>query len=137
MPPDRASDMRLTVNLPTEVVVDARAVHIAAEGPQGHFTLLPRHIDFVSLIVPGIFTYRVTEDGRDRYLGVDDGMLVKCGRHVRVALRDAVAGDDLGQLREEVERRFIAIDEEVRQARSALARLEAGAVRRLIELEKS
>jgi len=137
MPPDRTSDMRLTVNLPTEVVVEVRAVHIAAEGPEGHFTLLPRHIDFVSLIVPGVFTYRTTADGEDRYLGVDEGMLVKCGRHVRVALRDAVAGDNLGELRDEVERRFVVIDEEVRQARSALARLEAGAVRRLIELEKS
>ncbi len=56
---------------------------------------------------------------------------------MRVALRDAVAGEDLSNLREQVERRFVEIDEEMRQARSALARLEAGAVRRLVELEKS
>lgn len=128
--------MRLTVNVPTEVVVDTSAVHVAAEGPEGHFVLLPRHIDFVSLIVPGILTYRALDEPRERYLGVDEGVLVKCGAEVRLALRDAVAGDDLQDLRRLVERRYIELDEEVRLARSALARLEAGAVRRFIKLEK-
>jgi len=129
--------MHLTVDLPTKVLVDANVNYIATEAPEGHFTLLPRHIDYVSLIVPGIFIYRSTDSDRDRYLGVDEGILIKCGRNVRVALRDAVAGEDLSRLREQVERRFVEIDEEMRQARSALARLEAGAVRRLVELEKS
>ena len=136
MPPEQNDPMRLNVDLPTERIVDQVVARIAAEGPEGHFTLLPRHIDFVSLIVPGILTYRGADEDRDRYLGVDEGVLVKCGSVVRVALRDAVAGDDLEHLRDVVERRFVELDEEVRQARSALARLEAGAVRRFIELEK-
>jgi F-type H+-transporting ATPase subunit epsilon len=136
MPPEHTDWMHLTVNLPTERIVNERAVHIAAEGPEGHFTLLPRHIDFVSLIVPGILSYQSQDDGRDRYLGVDEGVLVKCGSRVRVALRDAVAGDNLEELRGIVERRFVELDEESRQARSALARLEAGAVRRFVEMEK-
>jgi F-type H+-transporting ATPase subunit epsilon len=46
-----------------------------------------------------------------------------------------VRGDDLASLRATVEREFLQLDDRERTARSALARLEAGVVRRFVELE--
>lgn len=132
-----AKIVRLRVLLPTQVLVDCAVTKVLAEGPEGEFALLPRHADYVTAVPPGLLIYwpeEHTGDLTERYLGVDGGVLVKQGTKVDVALRDAIAGDDLAQLRALVERRFRQLDEHQRQARSALARLEAGVVRRFIEL---
>ena len=50
------------------------------------------------------------------------------------ATRNAIAGTDLDTLSRLVAREFLELDERERLARSALARLEAGAARRLLEL---
>ena len=129
--------MRLKVSLPTEILVDADAQKVIAEGPEGQFCLLPRHADYTALVVPGVLIYvPAGADGAERYLGVDEGVLVKRARDVMVSLRDAVAGDDRAELRRVVARRFRQLDERERQARSALARLEAGVMRRFTELEE-
>lgn len=118
------------------VCVDRPVRRIVAEGPDGRFGMLPGHIDFVSALVPGILLYE-TEDGSERFVAVNSGTLVKCSDEVRVAVRGAVEGDDLGALRKRVEAEFRQHDEEERDARAALARLEAGVVRRFRDLGAS
>lgn len=127
--------MSLRIVTPTETVVDARAARIVAEAPNGSFGLLPRHVDFVSALVPGVLVFE-EEGGRERFVGLDQGTLVKRGREVLVSTRDALSGDDLGTLEARVARSFLEIDEHERVARSALARLEAGMVRRFLDLER-
>lgn len=133
----RAADgeMHLRVLLPTQVLLDRPVAKIVAEAENGHFGLLPRHIDFVAALVPGVLAY-VTPEGAERYLGIDEGILVKCAGRVMLSTRDAVQGDDLESLRQTVRRRYLELDERERAARSALARLEAGVVRRFIELRE-
>lgn len=125
--------MRLEVMVPSRVVVRDDAASVVAEGAEGSFGLLPRHVDYVSALVPGILTYRREEDGAERILALDHGTLVKAGSEVLVSVRDAVEGDDLESLRETVERRFRTLDRREREARSALATLEARFIRRFLE----
>lgn len=127
--------MRLKVLLPHEVLVDEEASKIIAEAENGSFCLKPRHVDFVSALTAGLLTF-VDGSGAEVFLAVDEGILVKCGDEVLVSCRNAVRGDDLGQLQEIVDERFKQLDEQERMARSAVARLEAGVVRRFIEFEK-
>jgi F-type H+-transporting ATPase subunit epsilon len=127
--------MRLKVLLPTQVLVDQEVGKIVAEGQNGSFGMLPHHIDFVAALVPGVLLYEV-EGGDEAYLGTDEGILVKCGSEVLVSTRNAVAGEDLHTLRRSVRERYLELDERERLARSALARLEAGVVRRFIELQE-
>jgi F-type H+-transporting ATPase subunit epsilon len=127
--------MKLKVLLPTEILVEEPVVKVTAEAENGSFTLLPRHIDFVAALVPGLL-YFVTEDDREEFVAVDEGILVKCGSDVLVSTREAALGPDLGKLREMVDRQFLALDEHEKIARSAFARLEADLVRRFLELEK-
>jgi F-type H+-transporting ATPase subunit epsilon len=127
--------VRLKVLIPTQVLVDREVGKIVAEALNGSFGMLPRHIDFATALTPGILLY-VDDDGIERYLGVDEGILVKCAEEVLVSVRNAVAGDDLETLRHAVRERFLELDERESSARSALARLEAGVVRRFIELQE-
>lgn len=127
--------MRLRILLPTEVLVDANVSKVVAEAENGSFGLLPRHIDVVTALVPGILAY-VDSDGRQQLVGVDDGILVKCGDEVRVATGRAIRGTNLTTLKREVDRWFLEIDEQAAMARTAMARLEAGVIRRFTELRQ-
>ncbi|MFW6181098.1 MAG: F0F1 ATP synthase subunit epsilon, partial [Spirochaetota bacterium] len=72
--------------------------------------------------------------GREVFLAVNGGTLVKRGRRVNVATREAVQGKELGKLREAVDLQFLQVDERERKARSALSKMEASFARRFLEM---
>jgi F-type H+-transporting ATPase subunit epsilon len=127
--------MRLKIITPDTQVVDRDARKVIAEAPNGSFCLLPRHIDFVAALVPGILIYE-TPENQEVFLAVDEGLLVKCGDDVRVAVANAVEASELARLRETVEERFKEIDEHERRAMKAVSKIEAGFVRRFLEIQR-
>jgi F-type H+-transporting ATPase subunit epsilon len=132
---DNTVRMHLKVLVPTEVLVDEAVVKVIAEAQNGAFCLLPRHIDFVAALVPGILCF-CPKEGQERYAAVDEGILVKCGAEVLVSTLNGVQGTDLDRLKDLVDETFLELDEHERKARTALARLEAGTLRGFIELQE-
>jgi len=124
--------MNLKVLLATEILIDQEVTKVVAEAENGSFCLLPRHVDFLSALVPGIFSF-VTPQGVEQFLAVDEGILIKCGPEVLVSTRNAVRGPDLGMLEQTVEESFLALDEREKMARLAVAKLETNFIRRLME----
>ncbi len=125
--------MRLQVLLPDRRLIDAQVQKIFAESGMGFFTLLPRHIDLVTTIEPGLLTY-TTMDEQEIHLAVDHGILVKRAADVLVSVNRAMCGEDLRTLQQVVRDEFHELDERERKARSALADLQADMVRYFIEL---
>jgi len=127
--------MTLKVRLPAAVLFEEEVSRIRAEAENGWFGLLPKHVDFVTALVPGVLTFEPV--GRpEEYLAVDRGVLVKCGREVSVSTRQAVRGTSLDQLKQQVERQFLLQRERERAAKALESKLEADLVRRLLEAEK-
>lgn len=127
--------MKLKVLLPTEVLIDEEIIKVTAEGENGFFCLEPRHVDFVSALVPGLLSYE-DESGEEKFIAVDEGVLVKSGSNVLVSTSNAAAGPDLGSLKDMVEKKFSVLDERERSSRSAVAKLEANFVRKFLDLGK-
>ncbi len=127
--------MKLRVFQPSEVFLDQDVDKVSAEGPEGLFGIRPRHLDMAAALVPGILTYWPL-GGRENFMAVNGGILVKQGDSVLVATRMAVSGE-LGLLQETVNRFINDLDERERKARSAVARLEADFVRRFVEFGKN
>lgn len=127
--------MRLKLLLPSEVLIDEPVQKVIAQGRNGSFCLEPRHVDFVSALVPGILQF-IDAHGQEMFVAVDEGILVKCADEVLVSAYNAVRGDDLATLKDTVVKRFRQLDESERIARSALARLEAGVVRRFTQMQE-
>ncbi len=127
--------MRLKVVLPTDIVIDKEVIKVIAEAENGSFCLLPRHIGFVSVLVPGLLSY-VCPGGQEEFIAVDKGILIKCGPDVVVSTGQALAGADLGMLKRAIENKFNLMDERQKKANSAVAKLEANLVRRFLELER-
>lgn len=125
--------MRLKVLLPAAVAIDVAAGKVSAEGLQGHFTLLPRHVDTMAVLVPGLLAW--DEAGVEQFAAVDGGVLVKRGAEVIIGTSRAVRSGDLGALRRTLEEDFRALDERERAARNAISRLEVDFIQRFLEIE--
>jgi len=122
--------MNLKVLLPFQVFAEKTGVlSIAAETREGSFGLLPHRLDCVAVLVPGILTYQ-TDSAGEIFVAVDEGVLVKTGPDVLVSVRRAIGGTDLGQLRDAVEKEFLALDDHEKSVRSVVAKLETGFLRR-------
>lgn len=125
-----------SIYLPTEIYWQSDGIaKIIAEGLEGYFTLLPRHIDYVSVMVPGIL---LMEDNRNKeyYFAVDHGTLIKEGEKVSISTRNCVKGDDIETLAKIVEEQFEQLDDLEKKARTALAGLEHSMIQRFAELKK-
>lgn len=125
--------MRLKVVAPTSIILDEEVVKVVAEAENGLFCLLPRHIDVVAALVPGILAF-VTKEGREGFAAVDEGILIKVGGEVLVSTRSGLGGSELGILRETLEQEYRQKGERERKALAAGARLEADIVRKFMEL---
>ncbi len=126
--------MRLQIVVPQETVVDASGVlRLQVETRSGHSCLLPRHADYVTVLVPGLLSY--STEVADFHLAVDDAVLVKRGGLVRIAAQRATGGTSLECLAEQVRQMLGGSDEQERKTRVALARLEARLTRGFWQLD--
>ncbi|MEX2382629.1 MAG: F0F1 ATP synthase subunit epsilon [Opitutales bacterium] len=122
--------MNLKVLLPFQIFAEKSGVmRIVAETPHGSFGVLPRRLDCVAALEPGILMYETEADG-EVFVAVDEGVLVKTGPDVLVSVRQALGGTDLARLREKVEREFLKLDNDARSTRVVMAKLETGFLRR-------
>jgi len=128
--------MKLKVLLPTKVFLDEEASRISGEALNGSFTILPRHLDFVAVLSPSLLYFR-KEEGKETFLAVDKGVLLKKGELVTVSVRNAARAESLEEVREKIESRYRDLDERERKSRSVLARFESDFARRFLELEKN
>jgi F-type H+-transporting ATPase subunit epsilon len=126
--------MRLKVLLPTEVLVDEEVRKIGAEADDGELTLLPRHIDMATALPPGVLSFEQA-GGREEFVALAEGVMVKCGEEVLVSARKAVRGAELDKLRETVQKDVATRDERAETARTSLNKIEATFVHRFIELK--
>jgi F-type H+-transporting ATPase subunit epsilon len=128
--------MHLKLLLPFRVFAEETGVsRIVAETLEGSFGLLPHRLDCVAALAPGILIYETEAEG-EVFVAVDEGVLVKSHLDVLVSVRNAIAGTDLGALREAVEREFVTLSEREQSVRSVLARMESGFVSRLAEFHR-
>lgn len=125
--------MRLRIITPFSVVVDEdRVLSLRAEDATGSFGILPRHADFVTSLAICVVRWD-GGDARRHYCAVRRGVLsVSAGQDIAIAVREAVAGEDLGTLAETVLSRFRADIETERTEHVESTRLHLNAIRQIM-----
>ncbi len=126
--------MELRIILPEKTYWQGKVKKVTGEAVNGFFCLLPRHVDFLTVMVPGIF-FALTDSNQDIYIAINEGLLIKAREQVTLSVRGAIKGDNLGNLLRQVEENFMKINEQERGARNALQKLEADFIRRFLDLE--
>lgn len=128
--------MRLKIIVPSQTIADVPNVSkIVARGTQGSFGIWPHRLDCAVAITPSILFYETSASG-EVAIAVDEGVLVKVGDEITVAVRNAIGGVRLGQFRQAVEKHLFELDEHEKTIRSSIARLESDVARRFIELKR-
>lgn len=128
--------MTVILRTPGALVHHGDAVSLTARAEYGAFGMLPNHADVAIALAPSVLALR-DDAGDERVFGIDEGLLVKRGDQVSIAVRRAVEGDDLRHLQSIVRARFVEVDEDERHARAALSRLEADMVRGFGKLKEA
>ncbi len=128
--------MDLKILLPFEVFADLTGVkRIVAETHNGSFGLLPHRLDCTASLAPGILIYETDALG-EVCIAIDEGILVKVGTQVMVSVRNAIGGVELGSLHKAIEKKFLNIDEQEKNVRQVMAKLEIGFIRRFERFQK-
>jgi F-type H+-transporting ATPase subunit epsilon len=123
--------VNLKILVPSRTFAEKAGVfRMVAETGEGSLGILPQRRDCAVALVAGILIYETEADG-EVFVAVDEGTLVKAGADVLVSVRRALAGKDLGSLREAVDREFLELDQLEKSVRSVTAKLEAGFLHRL------
>jgi len=126
------SALRLLVTTPMEIALDRDdAVHIRAEDDTGTFGILHGHADFLTALSTSVITWRDAA-GTEHYVAVRGGILsVRDGHTVEVATREALTGDDLVALEQEVLSRFHEEAGVEETSRAEARRLQIAAIRQI------
>jgi len=128
--------MQLKILLPYGIFASvADVTRVVVMTPAGSFGLLPHRLDCATVLSPGLLSYSPAAAG-ETHLAIDAGVLVKTGADVLVCVRHAIAGADLGGLRQAVEQEFLNLSEREKSIRTTLAQMESGLIRGFLELRR-
>jgi F-type H+-transporting ATPase subunit epsilon len=125
--------MNLDILLPNKVFAKHKNVlRVIVETLEGSYGILPNRRDCTAALAPGILTYEI-ESGKEIYIAIDQGIVVKKGNDVLVSVRQAIQGIGLSQLREAIKAEFLTLDEKQQEIRFAMDKLESSFLQRLTE----
>ena len=128
--------MTLKILLPFKVFMETKNVkRIVMETSAGSYGLLPQRLDCTAALRPGILLYETLNDV-EKYIAIDEGVMIKSGAEVLVSVRNAIGDAPLGKLRSLVEKEMMHLDESEINARSVMAKLETGFIRSFQKLRK-
>lgn len=117
--------MTVQVRTPTRLVLDVAGIYsVRYETIDGCRTLEPRHLDGVDALSPGILTL-TTASGEQTAAAVDEGILVKAGQAVTIAVRHVIPARGKSSLRQALREELARIRNTEADLRAALASLES------------
>lgn len=126
--------MRLKILLPYEIFADVKSVkRIVIETTAGSHGILPRRLDCIAALEAGILLYE-TEDEGEKYVAINEGILIKTNNEVMISVRNAIGDAPLGELKKIVREEMIALGELEVDARTVMAKLETGFLQNLQKL---
>src|SRR5690625_5649792 len=92
---------------------------IVVETTAGSYGILPRRLDCTAALETGILLYETENDG-EKYIAVNEGILIKTGNEVSISVRNAIGNAPLGELKAMVEKEMQELDELEVNARSVM-----------------
>ena len=129
--------MLLKVIVPHQLPLEIpNVLSIRSNTSQGSFGILPHRLDFVGALVPSILIYKTTNNVSN-YMAIDQGIIVKKGLQVAIAIHHIIISKNLGTLKDHVEREFHQLEEKELQLRSALAKIESDFIRSIEKFHRN
>ena len=124
--------MNLKVMTPYSIILNTPVSQVTLDAVDGFFTLKPKHVDFVDALKAGIVSYK--KEGKEAFIACNRGVVVKKGDEVSISTPLAILSDNLEELKKKITIDFQAMEEERKEVRVSMARLEVGLTKGLASL---
>jgi len=128
--------MNVIVVVPLKKIYEKKAMSVTIETINGSFTLKARHIDFISIVKPGVLTVK-TENGQEDVMGVDTGIMVKKKNRVTISVRNAVQGTAIGNIEKHIEEHYSSLDDKQRALNTGIVGLERDLAKSIYDLKNT
>lgn len=94
--------LNLRIYTPNKLFVDETITKLTVYGNEGSFTILPKHIDYVSSF-DDCMLYFTKIDGETIFMGANQGILVKSGREIQISTFNIInGGNSLEELKDKL-----------------------------------
>ena len=124
--------MILKIVTPYSIVLNVPVSQVTVDALDGFFTLKPKHVDFVNALKSGIISYKKEE--KKAFIACNRGVVVKKGDEVSISTPLAILGENLDDLKKKIAVDFRMMEEERKEVRVSMARLEVGLTKGLASL---
>ncbi|MDF1856562.1 F0F1 ATP synthase subunit epsilon [Pseudooceanicola sp.] len=122
--------MRLHIVTPLSIVLDRQVESLRAEDFSGSFGIMQGHAPFLTALEISIVNWR--QDRTEGFCAVRGGVLTVLNDTISIATREAVPGDDLATLDQDVLTRFQSDADAERVNRVESVQLQLNAIRRMV-----
>lgn len=119
--------MKLKIGTPYFSMNYENVSKVKAEGMEGNFTILPKHMDYVSVLIPCIVKFEI--NGEELSVAVDEGLLIKRGDEVKIAVREMIEPKADETMKSAIHRYYDELEENERKGREIMAKLEGEIIR--------
>jgi F-type H+-transporting ATPase subunit epsilon len=128
-----ADGLHLVLSSLGQVIVDATGVKsLRAEDASGGFGLWPGHADFLTVLGAGVVSWQ-DRAAQWHHCAVRRGvMTLRRGAELEIATREAIPGDDLDQLENEVLAQLVQRQQAEDDSRRQVKQLEVRTLRELV-----
>lgn len=90
--------LNLRIYTPEKLVLEEEILKITVNGEEGSFTILPRHIDYISSFNDCIIYY-TDKNEKVKFIAVNQGILTKTGRNIEISTFHIITGNSLQELK--------------------------------------
>ena len=105
-----------------------------AEDKSGSFGILPRHIEFLTVLEPSI-AIAVIED-KEHYYAFNGGVLSFKNNALTITAKEFVQSDNISKLLEMIKHTFKEQEEKERLFKDSIENLQKAFIKKLIEMER-
>jgi|YNPMSStandDraft_1061717.scaffolds.fasta_scaffold41256_2 F-type H+-transporting ATPase subunit epsilon len=128
------SKLNLKIITPKKIIFDGEVLSVTAPSSTGEITILPYHVNLLSLLVEGILKIKKKE-GEEEFLAIGGGYLQTDGREVFILVSRAYGQEEINE--EEIKKAMNQAKEILSQTKEESQRKEAAAIlrRSIIDLK--
>ena len=84
----------LKILTPKKTILNEEITKITFKGYEGYVTILPNHINYISMFSNHIITY-CDKDNIEKYVYVLDGILTKTNKNIIITTQKAILSDNM------------------------------------------
>jgi len=105
-----------------------------AEDRSGSFGILPRHIEFLTILEPSIAIAAIED--REHYYAFNSGVLSFKNNALTITAKEFVQSDNISKLLEMIKHTFKEQEEKERLFRDSIENLQKAFIKKLIDMER-